>query len=59
MIIDIYATRTPCKNGQELDAIEGRRYLKWADSERAAIKRDIRRRVRRQVRQALRTEFGH
>jgi hypothetical protein len=53
--IETLPTRTACKNGTELDAIEHARDLTWRTSERSKIKRSMNRRGRRQTRQALRS----
>jgi hypothetical protein len=55
--LDLLLTRATCKNGTEIDAVEHYRYLKWAEGERAKIKRAMRRRFRRQTRQAIRMAF--
>lgn len=53
----ILDTRATTKTGAELDAIEHKRDLVWADGERGAVKTAMRRRLRRQTRQALRMAY--
>lgn len=56
-VSEIIPVRVACKNGMEMDAVEKYWYLKWADGERAVIKRGMNRRHRRQVRQMIRAAY--
>lgn len=56
-VSEIIPVRVACKNGVEIDAIDRPWYLKWADGERASIKRGMNRRHRRQVRQMIRSAY--
>lgn len=53
----ILDSRAATKTGTEVDVIEHKQDLVWADGERGAVKRAMRRRWRRQTRQALRMAY--
>lgn len=57
MIDLVLDMRAITKSGAEVDAIEHKQDLVWADGERGTIKTAMRRRLRRQTRQALRMAY--